>query len=138
MSPHVLCVCSQQRGGLHGLLNLAISPERMPLMHGCHRPPPDMPDPGIDPTTSPVALAGDPCVGWGGGEHHIKDGEWQSLYVFVFVCVTPKANGSHLTAFAKNTSLQLCSHAGTQRVNWLLAGAFNNGTVLSGNWPLKH
>ena len=68
MSHRVLCVywgfhswwCSRQRGGLHGLLNLAISPdrmpltispERMPLTHGCHRPPPDMPDPGIDPTT---------------------------------------------------------------------------------------
>ena len=59
MLPRVLCVywgfhswwCSRQRGGLHGLLNLAISPERMPLTHGCHRLPPDMPDPGINPTT---------------------------------------------------------------------------------------
>ena len=59
MSPHVLRVywgfhswwCSWQRGGLHGLLNLAISPERMPLTHGFQRPPPDMPDPAIDPTT---------------------------------------------------------------------------------------
>ena len=59
MSPRVLCVywgfhswwCSRQLGGLHSLLNLAISPERMPLTHGCHRPPPDVPDPGIDPTT---------------------------------------------------------------------------------------
>ena len=59
MLPCVLCVYwafhswwySRQRGGLHGLLNLVISPERMPLTHGCHRPPPDMPDPGIDPTT---------------------------------------------------------------------------------------
>ena len=31
--------------------HLAISPERMPLTHGCRRPPPDMPAPGIDPTT---------------------------------------------------------------------------------------
>ena len=31
--------------------HLAISPERMPLTHGCHRPPPDMPAPGIEPTT---------------------------------------------------------------------------------------
>ena len=39
MLPHVLCVywgfhswwCSLQPGGLHGLLNLAISPQRMPL-----------------------------------------------------------------------------------------------------------
>ena len=53
--PRVLCVywgfhswwCSRQQGGLHGLLNLAISTER----HGCHRPPPGMPVPGIDPTT---------------------------------------------------------------------------------------
>ena len=59
MSPRVLCVywgfhswwCSRQRGSLQGLLNLAISPERMPLTHGCHRPPLDMPDPGIDPMT---------------------------------------------------------------------------------------
>ena len=55
----VLCVywgfhswwCSRQRGSLHGQLNLAISPERMPLTHGCHRPPPGMPNLGIDPTT---------------------------------------------------------------------------------------
>ena len=31
--------------------HLAISPERMPLTHGCRRPPPDMPAPGIEPTT---------------------------------------------------------------------------------------
>ena len=43
--------CSRQRGGLHSLLNLAISPERMPLTHGCRRLPPDMPAPGIEPTT---------------------------------------------------------------------------------------
>ena len=66
MLPHVLCVywgfhswwCSQQQCGLHGLLNLAISPERMPLTHGCHRAPPGMPNAGIDPTT---------CVCGGGG-----------------------------------------------------------------------
>ena len=59
MLPRVLCVywgfhswcCLRQRGGFHGLLNLAISLERMPLMHGCHRPPPGMPNPGMDPTT---------------------------------------------------------------------------------------
>ena len=59
MLPWVLCVyrgfhrwwCSRQRGGLHSLLNLAISPEKMPLTHGCHRPPPGMPNLGIDPTT---------------------------------------------------------------------------------------
>ena len=59
MLPRVLCVywgfhswwCSRQRGGLHGPLNLAISPERMPLMHGCHHLPPGTPNPGIDPTT---------------------------------------------------------------------------------------
>ena len=59
MLPRVLCVywgfhswwCSQQRGGLHGLLNLAISPERMPLVHGCHCLPPSMANPGIDHTT---------------------------------------------------------------------------------------
>ena len=28
-----------------------ISPERMPLTHGCHYPPPDMPNLGIDATT---------------------------------------------------------------------------------------
>ena len=47
MLPRVVCVywgfhswwCSPQRGGLHGLLNLAISPERMPLTYGCHHPP---------------------------------------------------------------------------------------------------
>ena len=31
--------------------HLAISPERMPLTHGCRRPPPDIPAPGIEPTT---------------------------------------------------------------------------------------
>ena len=31
--------------------HLTISPERMPLTHGCRRPPPDMPAPGIEPTT---------------------------------------------------------------------------------------
>ena len=59
MLPCVLCVywgfhswwCLRQRGGLHGPLNLAIPPKKMPLTHGCHRPPPNMPDPGIDPTT---------------------------------------------------------------------------------------
>ena len=59
MLPCVLCVywgfhswwCSWQRGGLHGLLNLAISPERMPLTHGYHRPPIGMPNAGIDPAT---------------------------------------------------------------------------------------
>ena len=59
MLPRVMCVywgfhgwwCSRQRGGLHGLLNLAISPKRMPLTHGCHCLPPEMPDPGIGPTT---------------------------------------------------------------------------------------
>ena len=59
MLPRVLCMywgfhswwCLRQRGVLHDLLNLAISPERMPLTHGCRRPPPDMPSPGIDPTT---------------------------------------------------------------------------------------
>ena len=43
--------CSRQRGGLDGLLNLAISSERIPLTHSCHRPPPGMPFPGINPTT---------------------------------------------------------------------------------------
>ena len=60
MSPRVLCVywgfhswwCSRQRGGLHGLLNFGDSPRKDALEHGCHRPPPDMPQPGIDPTTS--------------------------------------------------------------------------------------
>ena len=53
MLPRVSCVywgfhswwCSRQRHGLHGPLNLAISPERM--MHGCHSPPPGMPNPGM-------------------------------------------------------------------------------------------
>ena len=78
MLPRVLCVywgfhswwCSRQRGGLHGLLNLAISPERMPLTHGCHRPPPGHARSGdrshdlsvVRPTLSPIELAGDPCV----------------------------------------------------------------------------
>ena len=31
--------------------HLAISPERMPLTHGCRRPPPNMPAPGIEPMT---------------------------------------------------------------------------------------
>ena len=59
MLPRVLCVYggfrswwySRQPGGLHGLLNLAISPERMALTYGRHRSPPGMPNPGIDPTT---------------------------------------------------------------------------------------
>ena len=59
MLSRVLCVywgfnsswCSQQRGALHRLLNLVISQERMPLTKGCHRPPPDMPNAGINATT---------------------------------------------------------------------------------------
>ena len=31
--------------------HLAVSLEKMPVTHGCRRPPPDMPAPGIEPTT---------------------------------------------------------------------------------------
>ena len=58
----VCCVCigASTAGGARGSeaarrpprpTHLASSPERMPWMHGCRRPPPDMPAPGIEPTT---------------------------------------------------------------------------------------
>ena len=81
---HVRCVsigaftaggaCSSEAASTAYLI-LAISPERMPLTHGCHRPPPGMPNPGIHPRTlgcdtcaqpSPVDLTGDPVCVWGG------------------------------------------------------------------------
>ena len=78
MSPRVLCVywgfhnlwCSRQQGGLHGLLNLAISPKKDAL--DAQLPPPASRHARSGdrshnlsvarPTLSPVELAGDPCV----------------------------------------------------------------------------
>ena len=64
--------------------HLAISPEGMPLPHGCRRPPPDMPAPGIEPTALRlrglrVARLSEPgilmCGGRGGRELPMEEGK---------------------------------------------------------------
>ena len=69
----------------------------MPLTHGCHRSPPDMPQPGIDPATlrlrdlrlARLSEAGILVCGGGGGHYAHPLHLFDSLVFFIGSYLTP-------------------------------------------------